>query len=132
MATSTEGVVGRGALLVGHAAGMLDLVSMPLWVGVLIQYRHLSPPEAGLLVTAYMIGVFLTSVSLARRFDRLPARLIAVGGFIVGALAFFAIVRIDGFVELDLIDGNAHREWPAKIHADSVRNHQADIRLPVV
>ena len=47
MATSTEGVVGRGALLIGHAAGMLDLVSMPLWVGVLIQFRHMSPSEAG-------------------------------------------------------------------------------------
>ena len=42
MATSTEGFVGRGTLLVGHAAGMLDLVSMPIWVGVLIQFRHMS------------------------------------------------------------------------------------------
>ena len=100
MATSTEGVVGRGALLVGHAAGMLDLVSMPLWVGVLIQYRHLSPPEAGLLLTTYMLGVFVTSVSLAPRFDRLPARAIAIGGFIVGALAFLAIIEIDGFAAL--------------------------------
>ena len=100
MATSTEGVVGRGALLIGHAAGMLDLVSMPIWVGVLIQFRHLSPSEAGLLLTAYMVGVFLTSVSLAPRFDRLPARLIAVSGFIVGALAFFGIIQIDGFAAL--------------------------------
>ena len=100
MATSTEGVVGRGALLIGHAAGMLDLVSMPIWVGVLIQFRHLSPSEAGLLLTAYMMGVFLTSVSLAPRFDRLPARLIAVSGFIVGALAFFGIIQIDGFAAL--------------------------------
>ncbi len=100
MATSTEGVVGRGALLIGHAAGMLDLVSMPLWVGVLIQFRHMSPSEAGLLITAYMTGVFLTSVSLAPRFDRLPARLIAIGGFIVGALAFYAIIHVDGFAAL--------------------------------
>ncbi len=89
MATSTEGVVGRGALLIGHAAGMLDLVSMPLWVGVLIQFRHMSPSEAGLLITAYMIGVFLTSVALAPRFDRLPARLIAIGGFIRRGSCFF-------------------------------------------
>ena len=100
MATSTEGTAGRGALLIGHAAGMLDLVSMPLWVGVLIQFRHMSPSEAGLLITAYMVGVFLTSVVLAPRFDRLPARLIAIGGFIVGALAFFAIIKIDGFAAL--------------------------------
>jgi predicted MFS family arabinose efflux permease len=100
MAASTEGFVGRGALLVGHAAGMLDLVSMPLWVGVLIQFRHMSPPEAGLLITAYMTGVFLTSVSLAPRFDRLPARLIAMCGFLLGALAFLAIVSLDSFAAL--------------------------------
>jgi predicted MFS family arabinose efflux permease len=102
VATSTEGFVGRGALLVGHAAGMLDLVSMPLWVGVLIQFRHMSPAQAGLLVTAYMTGVFLTSVTLAPRFNRLPAQLIAVGGFIIGALAFLAIVKLDGFAVLVL------------------------------
>jgi predicted MFS family arabinose efflux permease len=100
MATSTEGFVGRGALLVGHAAGMLDLVSMPLWVGVLIQFRHMSPSQAGLLITAYMTGVFLTSVALAPRFNRLRPRLIAIAGFIVGALAFLLIVQVDGFIGL--------------------------------
>jgi len=97
MATSTEGFVGRGALLVGHAAGMLDLVSMPLWIGVLIQFRHMSPAEAGLLVTAYMTGVFLTSVALAPRFTRLSARTVAVAGFVVGALAFIAIINLQAF-----------------------------------
>ena len=97
MAASTESVTGRGALLIGHAAGMLDLVSMPLWVGVLIQFRHMSPVEAGILVTTYMTGVFLTSVALAPRFTRLPARSVAVAGFILGALAFLAIVNLEGF-----------------------------------
>ena len=100
MATWTEGFVGRGALLIGHAAGMLDLVSLPIWVGVLIQFRHMSPAQAGLLITAYMTGVFLTSVSLAPRFNRLQPRLIAIAGFIVGALAFFAIVHLNGFAAL--------------------------------
>jgi predicted MFS family arabinose efflux permease len=100
MATSTEGFVGRGALVVGHAAGMLDLVSMPLWVGVLIQFRHMSAPQAGLLITCYMVGVFLTSVSLAPRFNRLPPRLVAIGGFVLGALAFLAIIQLDGFLAL--------------------------------
>jgi predicted MFS family arabinose efflux permease len=100
MATSTESFVGRGALLIGNAAGLLDLVSMPIWVGVLIQFRHMSPPQAGLLITAYMTGVFLTSVALAPRFNRLQPRLIAVCGFVVGALAFLAIVQVDGFAAL--------------------------------
>ena len=101
MATSsTEGFIGRGVLLVGHAAGMLDLVSMPLWVGILIQFRHMSALQAGLLITAYMTGVFFTSVALAPRFDRLPARAIAIAGFVLGALAFLAIVQVDGFATL--------------------------------
>jgi predicted MFS family arabinose efflux permease len=100
MARSTEGLVGRGVLIIGHAAGMLDLVSMPLWVGVLVEYRHLSPAQAGLLITTYMAGVFVTSLALAPRFYRLPSRLIAIAGFIIGCLAFLAITRIDGFAAL--------------------------------
>jgi predicted MFS family arabinose efflux permease len=73
---------------------------MPIWVGVLIQSRHMSPTQAGLLITAYMTGVFLTSVALAPRFNRLQPRLIAVCGFIVGALAFLGIVQVDGFSAL--------------------------------
>jgi len=60
MAASTENFSGRTALIVGHAAGMLDLVAAPLWIGVLIQYRHLSPVEAGILIATYTAGVFLT------------------------------------------------------------------------
>lgn len=100
MAFSTESLGGRGALIVGHAAGMLDLVAAPLWIGVLIQYRHLSPVEAGILMTTYTAGVFLTSIGLAPRFASLHPRLIAIIGFLLGAVAFGAITRLDGFIAL--------------------------------
>jgi predicted MFS family arabinose efflux permease len=100
MAFSTESLAGRGALIVGHAAGMLDLVAAPLWIGVLIQYRHLSPFEAGILMTTYTAGVFLTSIALAPRFSSLRPQLIAAVGFLLGAVAFGAIIRLDGFAAL--------------------------------
>ncbi len=97
MAKSTESFAGRAALIVGHAAGMLDLVAAPVWVGVLVQYRHLSPLQAGLLMTVYTAGVFLTSITLAPQFTQLRPRMIAIGGFFLGALAFVAIILVDGF-----------------------------------
>src|ERR1700678_2447653 len=100
MAFSTESLAGRGALIVGHAAGMLDLVAAPLWIGVLIQYRHLSPFEAGILMTTYTAGVFLTSIALASRFASLRPQLIAAVGFLLGAVAFGGIIRLDGFAAL--------------------------------
>lgn len=97
MAFSTESVAGRTALIVGHAAGMLDLVASPLWIGVLVQYRHLSPFQAGILVAIYTAGVFLTSILLAPRFTSLRPQLIAVAGFLLGAVAFAAIIWLAGF-----------------------------------
>jgi predicted MFS family arabinose efflux permease len=93
-------LAGRGALIVGHAAGMLDLVAAPVWVGVLVQFRHLSPLQAGLLMTVYTAGIFLTSITLAPRFTQLPQRLIAIAGFFLGALAFVVIILLDGFAAL--------------------------------
>jgi MFS family permease len=100
MAASTESVSGRTALIVGHAAGMLDLVVAPLWIGVLIQYRHLSPVEAGILMTTYTAGVFLTSIALAPRFTVLRPQSIATIGFFLAAAAFGAIILLDGFAAL--------------------------------
>ena len=100
MAASTENFSGRTALIVGHAAGMLDLVAAPLWIGVLIQYRHLSPVEAGILIATYTAGVFLTSIALAPRFTSLRPQLIAPIGFLLGAAAFGAIILVDGFAAL--------------------------------
>lgn len=89
--TTTERLPGRLVLIVGHAAGMLDLVAMPLWVGVLMQHRGLSAQQAGLMVTLYIAGVFLVSLTLAPRFTRLAPRWVAVAGFAVGALGYLAI-----------------------------------------
>ena len=87
--SSTEKNLGRFVLLVGNVAGMVDLVALPLWISGLMQSVKLDPQQAGLQVTLYIFGVFLASVIIAPRFDRIPARLTAASGFALAAVSFF-------------------------------------------
>lgn len=83
---------GLASLLVGHCAGMLDLVALPIWVGAnLVGWLHLDPQRAGLLATLFLCGQVISSMTLAPRFGRLPSRVIAAAGFGVGAVAFFGL-----------------------------------------
>lgn len=80
------------ALLAGHCAGMLDLVALPVWVGAsLVGWFHLDPQRAGLLATLFLGGEVVSSMLLAPRFGRVPARLVALCGYGVAALAFLAL-----------------------------------------
>jgi predicted MFS family arabinose efflux permease len=79
----------KAALLAGHCAGMVDMVTLPIWVGTLIGAYRLDPQQAGLLLTLFLAGQVMSSVVLAPLFTRLPARAAAVGGFAVAALSFF-------------------------------------------
>lgn len=82
---------GVAALLVSHCAGMLDLVALPIWVGTLIGWYKLDPQQAGLLVSLFLAGQVISSVVLAPMFTRIPARMAAVAGFAVAALAFLGV-----------------------------------------
>ncbi|MHA4871865.1 MFS transporter [Duganella sp. PWIR1] len=85
------------SLLAGHCAGMLDLVALPVWVGAsLVGWFHLDPQQAGLLATLFLGGEVLSSMLLAPRFGRVPARLVAVCGYSVAALAFLALSVVGG------------------------------------
>lgn len=79
---------GIAALLIAHCAGMLDLVVLPVWVGTLIGWYGLDPLQAGLLATLFLGGQVTSSLVLAPRFGRLPARVVVTVGFSVAALAF--------------------------------------------
>ena len=86
--TTTESLHGRLALMVGHCAGMVDLVALPVWVGALIAYYRFDPQQAGLLATLFLLGAVLASSLLAPRFGRLPGRAVAAGGFGLAAVGF--------------------------------------------
>jgi predicted MFS family arabinose efflux permease len=78
------------ALMVAHCAGMVDLVALPVWVGALIAQRGLSPQQAGLMATLFLLGAVVASVGLAPRLRQVRARSVATLGFGVSALAFAA------------------------------------------
>jgi predicted MFS family arabinose efflux permease len=82
---------GKVVLIAGHVAGLVDMVALPLWIGALIQYYHYSPEQAGLMVTIFLFGALVASMFVAPRFNRLPRRIAAAGGYAAGAVAFFLV-----------------------------------------
>ena len=89
--SSSENWRGRIALMVGHCAGMVDLVALPVWMGVLIARYALPPQQAGTLVTLFLLGAVGSSLFCAPRFQRLQTRTVAAGGFAIAALAFAGV-----------------------------------------
>lgn len=81
---------GRSILMLAHFAGMIDLVALPVWVGALVQHYGFDLEHAGMVVTAFLLGAVVASVWAAPRFNRLPRRWCAVGGYAVAAAAFYA------------------------------------------
>jgi predicted MFS family arabinose efflux permease len=82
---------GLAALLAGHCAGMMDLVALPVWVGALISWYKLDPQQAGLLASLFLGGQVVSSLVLAPRFGRFPARVAAIGGFSLASLSFLGV-----------------------------------------
>lgn len=94
---------GRAALMVAHCAGMVDLVALPVWIGVLISGFGLDSQQAGGLATLFLIGAVCASAVVAPRSRRLPARAVVTVGFAVAASAFGAIGLVDNFPSMALL-----------------------------
>ncbi|WP_378942988.1 MFS transporter [Paracoccus sp. R86501] len=82
---------GALALIVGHCAGLIDLVALPVWVGALIAHFGFGPQKAGALVTLFLLGAVVASVLTARNFTRLPRRMLAFAGYGIAALCFLIL-----------------------------------------
>ncbi len=95
--TRTDSKLGRTGLMIGHCAGMVDLVALPVWVGTLISLYKLSPQQAGGLVTLFLAGAVASSLFMAPLFTRLRGRLVAACGFGLAALSFFGISSTENF-----------------------------------
>ncbi len=85
---TTNSLRGRVALMVGHCAGMVDLVALPVWVGTLISVYRFDPQQAGLLATLFLAGAVVASLFLAPFFQVLPGRVVATMGFAAAAVGF--------------------------------------------
>ncbi len=100
---TTESRGGRFALMVGHCAGMVDLVALPVWVGALISRYGLDPQRAGGLATLFLLGAVASSIFFAPRLHRLNARRAAALGFGAAGLAFAATALTDHYGAMALL-----------------------------
>jgi len=94
---------GRAVLMVAHCAGMVDLVALPVWVGVLVAGYGLDPQQAGGLATLFLVGAVCASLLVAPRSARLPARATVAGGYAVAALAFGAVGLTQDYTTMALL-----------------------------
>jgi predicted MFS family arabinose efflux permease len=92
--TQPNSAGGKIVLSIGHVAGMIDMVALPLWIGNLMQHYGFSPVQAGLTVTLFLFSVVIASTATAPIFDRIPHRAVVAAGFLVGAAAFLAVSRL--------------------------------------
>lgn len=101
--STTESKGGRFALMVAHCAGMVDLVALPVWMGVLIGRYGYDPQKAGGMVTMFLVGAVFASVALASRFNRLSGRRITTIGFGLAAACFLALSTQQSFAAMAVL-----------------------------
>ncbi|MFC5460569.1 MFS transporter [Massilia niabensis] len=103
MGSTSENWGGRATLMVAHCAGMVDLVALPVWVGVLISGYGLDPQQAGGLATLFLIGAVSASAFVAPRSNRMPARAVVTAGFAVAAAAFGGVGLVNDYAIMALL-----------------------------
>ena len=86
--TTPNSLGGTAVLTLAHVAGMVDMVALPVWIGTLMQHYGFSPPQAGITVTVFLLGVVLASGLCAPRLNRLPRRAATAMGFALASVAF--------------------------------------------
>lgn len=101
---------GRFILMLSHCAGMIDLVALPVWVGVLVQHYGFDLEHAGMTVTAFLVGAVIASLVVAPRFNRLPRTVCVVAGYAAASAVFLACTmssRFEILAPLHLLAGIA-------------------------
>ncbi len=91
--TTTNTFAGKAVLTFAHVAGMVDLVALPVWIGVLVQHYGYNAQQAGITVTMFLAGVVAASLCVSPNFNRWPRKAVTVGGFALAAVAFFLAAR---------------------------------------
>jgi predicted MFS family arabinose efflux permease len=95
---------GAFVLCVNHLAGFVDLVILPIWVGVLVQYYKNSPQQAGAIVSLFLVGQVIASLILSTRFDRINKRyLVASVGYVLASVCMFFLVQTTTFTAMALL-----------------------------
>lgn len=104
-----DSVKGWISLVLCHCAGLIDLVAMPVWIGiVLIGMYELEPQAAGALVSCFLGAAVLSSAFISSRVYRIRGALVAPLGYGIAAAAFIALAATRDYqtmVALHLVGG---------------------------
>ena len=92
--TTPNTLGGKAVLAIAFVAGMVDMVALPVWIGTLMQNYKYSPSLAGITVTLFLLGVVLSSLFFAPKFNKLSRRWFASGGFLLAAIMFFLASKL--------------------------------------
>lgn len=88
---------GTAVLVIGHCAGLMDITTLPIWVGiVLIGQLALDPQSAGFLLTLFLGSVVLSSLYISPKLSRLNRKRIASAAYAVAGIAFATMPAISG------------------------------------
>ena len=97
------------SLVMCHCSGLIDLVAMPVWIGiVLIGMYGLDPQSAGALVSCFLGGAVLSSAIVSPQVSRIRATLAVPLGFGIAAAAFIALAATrdyNAMIVLHLVGG---------------------------
>ncbi|ADG18164.1 major facilitator superfamily MFS_1 [Paraburkholderia atlantica] len=97
------------SLVLCHCSGLIDLVAMPVWIGiVLIGMYGLSPQSAGALVSCFLGAAVISSAIVSPRADRIRGARAVPLGYGVAAAAFIAMATTrdyNAMILLHLVGG---------------------------
>lgn len=100
---------GWTSLVLCHCAGLIDLVAMPVWIGVvLIGMYGMDPQSAGALVSSFLGGAVISSAIVSPRVNRIRATLAVPLGYGVAAAAFLGMAMTrdyNAMVALNILGG---------------------------
>lgn len=99
--------IGAIALMIAHVAGMVDLVALPVWIGVLMSHYAIDAQRAGGIVTLFLVGVVLSSAFVGARFDRLPVRSLARMAYGLACACFISLAFVRAPVMLAVLHAGA-------------------------
>jgi predicted MFS family arabinose efflux permease len=95
---ATEKWSGRIPLMFGHCAGMVNLVALPVWVGVLISTYQFDALSAGALATIFLLGAVVSNLYFTTKFGKVSGKVAAFYGFGIAACSFAAAAMVHDFI----------------------------------
>lgn len=99
------------SLVLCHCSGLIDLVAMPVWIGiVLIGMYGFDPQSAGALVSCFLGGAVLSSAVISSQVSRIRGVLAVPLGFGIAAAAFVTMATTRDYntlIVLHLVGGLA-------------------------